>query len=499
MAMEVKDLSVGIDIGTTSVKAIVISNAGKILYEMSLQHDVILKKPGYAEEDPNLWWKNTMKLLTDIASNMNKKRIGAIGFSGMVPTLILVDEQGMPLYNSIQQNDTRATDEIQAFKDEIDEERLFQQTGNTINQQVIFPKYRWMLKHYSHLVKKSRYIMGSYNYCTYLISGVPTLELNWALESGLWLIKEKEWNTEVLEKAEISHHILPPVYAPEEVVGETSRDIERETGFPAGVPVIAGSADHVASALASGVQEEGDLLLKVGGAGDILLAIESIQLDKRLFIDYHDLKDKYLLNGCMASSGAIVKWFSNQFNLLDFEQLTQRAQKINPGSDGLILLPYFLGEKTPIFDVNARGVFFGLSLFHTKYHMFRAILESVAYGFMHHIEIFQELGYEIRNVYLSNGGARSDIWKQILVDVVGHDGIYLPEHPGSCLGVALLAAEATGISKNWENLDRFVERGIRIPFSKENHRKYQEYFQIYKQLYLSLKPLFKNLRDIERH
>jgi len=492
-----RDLTVGIDIGTTSVKAIVVSGNGEIIYKKSLSNNLFSPKPGFAEEDANVWWENTKKLLTNISLAIDKKRICGIGFSGMVPTLILVGAEGNPLYNSIQQNDARAVVEINEFKKEIDEDSYFHLTGNTINQQSIFPKYRWLSKHKGDIVKKTCFIMGSYNFCTYRLTDVPNLESNWALESGMWLLREKKWHEEVLKKSNINKSLLPHVFDSLEIVGKVIKNIEKETGFPSGIPVIAGSADHVASALAAGVQDEGDLLLKLGGAGDILFATDSIKIDKRLFIDYHSMKDRYLLNGCMASSGSIVKWFVNEFNLQGFDKLTEKAEKISPGSDGLLLLPYFIGEKTPIFDVNAKGVFFGLSLYHTKYHLFRAILEAVAYGFMHHLDVMKEMGLKVNNVYISNGGAKSVLWKKILVDVIGHSGIYIPNHPGSSLGVAFLAAQAVGISKNWDGLKNFLKNGTEILYLKDNHERYQKYFEFYKKLYLHNKPLFEELKLIE--
>jgi xylulokinase len=489
-----RDLTVGIDIGTTAVKAIAVDRKGNIEYQRSLPHELCSPKTGYAEEDPSVWWDNTKKLLADIAGKVDKKRLGAVALSGMVPTLILLDQDGKPLYPSIQQNDARAVEEIGEFREEIDEEEYFRLTGNTVNQQVIFPKYRWLERHHPELVGRTGLIMGSYNYCTYRLTGVPALELNWALESGMWLIRERRWLPDILEKARISEGLLPPVHAPTDIVGQSTAEVERETGFPSGVPVAAGSADHVASALAAGVREEGDLLLKLGGAGDILFATRESRVDRRLFIDYHNLQDRYLLNGCMASSGSIVKWFSREFALTDLEKLDRQASAIEPGAAGLVLLPYFLGEKTPIFDVHARGVYFGLSLFHSKYHLFRAILESVAFGFMHHLEVIREMGFEVRNVYLSNGGARSDLWKRIVLDAVGYSGHYVPDHPGSSLGAAFVAAQSVGLTRNWEGLRSYLKRAVKIPFSQENHRIYQRYFQLYKKLYLSLKPLFRELQ-----
>jgi len=489
-----RDLAIGIDIGTTAVKAIASNKSGEIEYERSLPHELISPQAGYAEEDPAAWWDSTKELLTDIVSRIDTKRIAAAAFSGMVPTLILLDAEGRPLHRSIQQNDARAADEIAELEGEIDLGRYFRLTGNTINQQVIFPKYRWLERHHPELIERTRLIMGSYDYCTYRLTGVPSLELNWALESGMWLIRERRWFEEILKKAGIGEGFLPPVHAPTRIVGESSADVERETGFPAGIPVAAGSADHVASALAAGVRDQGDLLLKLGGAGDILFATRDLRIDRRLFVDYHDLEGRYLLNGCMASSGSIVEWFSRELGRANFQELDRQAEAVEPGSSGLVLLPYFIGEKTPIFDVHARGVCFGLSLFHSRHHLFRAILESVAYGFMHHLEVIEEMGFQVGRVFLSNGGARSDLWKRIVLDAVGHTGTYVPDHPGSSLGAAFVAAQAVGLSRDWEGLRSYLRRGIEIPFSRENHKIYCRYFELYKKLYLSLKPLFPELQ-----
>ena len=185
------------------MKAIVVGSKGKIIYDRSLAYDLYSPKPGYAEEDALVWRDSMKKLITDITLSVDKNRIGAIGITGMVPTLILLDEDFNPLYHSIQQNDARASLEITEYKSEIDEESYFLQTGNTVNQQVIFPKYRWFEKYHPELIEKTRHIMGSYNYCTYCLTGKPTLEMNWALESGMWLIREKKWFREILKKSNI--------------------------------------------------------------------------------------------------------------------------------------------------------------------------------------------------------------------------------------------------------------------------------------------------------
>lgn len=491
-----RDSGLGIDIGTTSVKAIISDRESNILFEASRSHDLISLRAGYAEENTLDWERNILSLLTEIAQNFDTSRLTGVCFSGMVPTMIFLDSEGRPLYNSVQQNDARAVDEIDEWKGKLNEDEYFARTGNTINQQVLFPKITWFRKHHPEILEKAAALLGSYNYGAYLLTGRLSVDTNWALESGMWLVREKRWDGDLVRMAGISESLLPEVRESCDVIGYTTADVQTRTGFPAGIPVTAGIADHVASAFSTGVRDEGDLLLKIGGAGDILYATKSLALNKRLFIDYHPIEGTYLLNGCMASSGSIVKWLMEIMGLDDFDRITPESAKLPPGSDGLILLPYFLGEKTPIFDVKARGVFFGLNLSHTRAHMFRAVLEAVAFGFLHHVETLREGGCEVKRVFLSNGGARSPLWKEIVLDVIGRPGTYIANHPGSSMGAAFIAMKSAGADPDWTALDRFIEKGIELGFSRENHRKYQGYYAMYRKLYETLKPRFAELADL---
>jgi sugar (pentulose or hexulose) kinase len=209
------------------------------------------------------------------------------------------------------------------------------------------------------------------------------------------------------------------VRAPHEVVGEVTRGAARETGLSAGTPVVAGSADHVAAALAAQAAP-GEVVLKIGGAGDVLFAVDRFAPDPRLYIDYHDVPGLFLLNGCMATSGSLVKWLAAECARElgagedAYARLDAEAAATPAGSDGLVALPYFLGEKTPLFDPVARGVFFGLTLSHRRGHLHRALLEGVAYGFRHHVEVLEAGGHRIAGVRIMDGGARSALWRQIM-------------------------------------------------------------------------------------
>jgi len=493
-----RDSGLGIDIGTTSVKAIISDRESNILFEASRSHDLISLQAGYAEENVLDWKRNVFSLLSEIAQKYDTSRLAGICFSGMVPTMIFLDSDGRPLYNSVQQNDARAVDEIDEWKGRLDEDEYFARTGNTINQQVLFPKISWFRKHHPEILNKAVSLLGSYNYGAYLLTGQLSVDTNWALESGMWLIREKQWDSGLIRMVGIPESLLPVVHESCDVIGYTTEAVQTQTGFPAGIPVTAGIADHVASAFSTGVRDEGDLLLKIGGAGDILYATKSLSLNRKLFIDYHPVEGTYLLNGCMASSGSIVKWLMEIMGLDDFDRITPESAKLSPGSDGLILLPYFLGEKTPIFDVKARGVFFGLNLSHTRAHLFRAVLEAVAFGFLHHVETLKDGGCEVRKVFLSNGGARSPLWKEIVLDVIGRPGTYIANHPGSSMGAAFVAMNGAGIDPEWMALDRFLEKGNELDFSSENHKKYQGYYAMYRKLYENLKPMFAELADLTR-
>ncbi len=491
------DYVVGLDIGTTGVKCSAIDKLGNLLFEGVRTHDAINLAPGLAEGDPDVWWDESLDLLKEVVSTLGKGGVRGIGVSGMVPTLILVDSSGKTIRPSIQMNDCRAVREIEELKGLIDEDKYFHQSGNVINQQVIFPKYLWLKRNEPENLGRAEYIMGSYNYITFKLTGIPNLELNWALESGMWSLQDKNWISEIVDCIGFEASLLPQVYSPTDMVGTVTRDVSDLTGLLEGTPVIAGSADHVASALAAGMNREGDLLLKFGGGADFLVVSGKPVTDKRLFIDYHDVPDMYIVNGCMASSGSVVKWFSKDISGTDYSVLTRMAEKSPPGCKGLITLPYFLGEKTPIFDIKARGTILGLTLSHNKGDIFRSLLESVAFGFRHHLEVIEEMGITPGRVFMTNGGSRNKLWRSITADVVGHDAVYLEKHTGSSLGAAFLAGIATGIYDSWDQIESFMQDKVVVKSDPINHRLYSKYFQIYKDLYRNNRELFSDLFELE--
>jgi len=500
-----KDAIVGIDIGTTQTKGVVVATDGTVLAQAGREATLHSRHPNWAEQDADEWWSNTLGILRELTAAVHGlAAIRAVGVSGMVPALVVLDVDGRPLRRSIQQNDARTAVEIAELKEGFGDERFFALTGGSINQQVLAPKLRWLAKHEPDVLAGARWLCGSYDYVGYRLTGTLWAEHNWALESGLCDIGTGAWSAELVELAGIDVGLLPGIRASHEVVGEVQPAVAAATGLEAGTPVIAGVADHVASAFTATVTQPGDLLVKFGGAGDVLYSLDRLVTDPRLFIDHHVVPGAYYLNGCMATSGSLVKWFAREFCQADaasaaatgvgvYAHLDAHAAPLPPGSDGLVVLPYFLGEKTPLHDPFARGTIVGLGLHHGRHHLFRAVLEAVAYGFRHHVDVLAERDLPVRRVLGSDGGAASDLWLQITADVLGRPVHRVLGHPGSSLGAAFVAGKAVGLFAGWSEIERFVV--VADPFEPRpvEHAAYTEFYTLFRDTYVRLSSLYPRL------
>lgn len=492
----------GIDIGTTSVKAVLVSSVGELVDEVSVPHDLISLHTGWAEEDADKWWENARETVRNlIVRNPDKMaQVECIGTTGMVPAIVMLDKSGKPIRNTIQQNDARAVKQIEEITERVDQEQLYALTGGYTNQQHVLPRMLWVRENEPEVFAQLSHVMGSYDYIVYKLTGELSVEMNWAVESGLFDIRSQQWLTDQMAQFGFDPAWFPQVNPSMNIVGRVSAEAARLTGLTAGIPVIAGSADHVASTLSAGIINQGDLLIKFGGAGDILYCTEDITTNSKLFFDYHIVPDRYLINGCMAASGSLIKWYLN--DILDnytgeaLKALDEEASKLPPASDGLIVLPYFLGEKTPVFDPQARGVMFGLMLSHTRAHIFRACQEAVIYGFRHHVDIIREMGYQPKHIMATNGGSRSKYWCQIAANVLGQTVKAYPSHPGSALGVAFLAGMACGAFTDWEQIHLFLQDYRVYEPQPEAQAIYEKSYRIYRNLYTKTKSLCGDIAEL---
>src|SRR6266702_1061613 len=469
----------GIDVGTTALKAVALERDRGIVAQAEQPHELLSPHPGWAEEDAERWWTTTIEAVRELLTIIPAGQVAAIGVSGMVPAMVLLDAAGLPLRASIQQNDARSTAEVKQLRADVDVGEFFTITGGMPNQQNIDPRWRWLARHEPAVVERTAHLCGSYDFIVFRLTGQYSLEENWAVESGLY-------------------DILPPLRQPTAIVGGVSKEVAAQTGLRADTPVVAGSADHIAAALAAGLTQDGDVLLKFGGAGDILYCAGHPEPDPHFYFDYHDIPGLTLISGCMATSGSLVKWFENTLaGGMPLAALDSEAEAIPPGAGGIIALPYFLGEKTPIFDPEARGVFAGVMLHHTRAHLYRAILEAVCYGFAHHLALLAEAKRPIRRICAADGGSRSKLWMQIAADVVDQPLQVVAGEAASALGAAFVAAMGVGMFADWHEVTRFISQGSLYQPQKVNVERYQKGFALYRDLYTRLQTYLPELSQLD--
>ncbi|MGA1326857.1 MAG: FGGY-family carbohydrate kinase [Rubrivivax sp.] len=492
---------VGLDIGTTSTIGLLLRLPDEPL---ALAHRAVtLHHPhaGWAEEDPQQWWDNVCGIVAELLhkAGVSADQVRAVGVAGMVPALVLLDAQSRLLRPSIQQSDGRCGQEVLDLREEISEPDFVRRTGNGINQQLLACKLRWIERHEPQVFERIGCAFGSYDYINWRLTGVKRVEQNWALEAGFIELASGAIDEGLVGLGGLFADQVPPLAASQEVIGTVTAAAAAATGLRAGTPVVAGVADHIASAWAAGVQRPGDMLVKLGGACDILLSSERARPDPRLFLDYHAIPGLYMPNGCMACSGSLLNWFAGHFgHAADarpggghrLQKLDAWAAEVPAGSLGVRALPYFLGEKTPVQDPLARGAFSGLGLHHGPPHLWRSLLEAVAFGVRHHREVFCDLGYPCQRVLASDGGSASRVWLQIIADVLGQPVTPLTGHPGSCLGAAWMAAMGTGLASDWNGAATLVRLGTTVEPTPAHAELYDEAYADYRRLYTVLAPMF---------
>ena len=420
--------------------------------------------------------------------------------------MVLVDRNGRPTRRAILYSDSRATDEMKWMLKEVGNQEVFRVTGFAVQQQLWIPKLLWLRTHDPKALEKAHKIIGAYDYLKLKLTHEFSTDLNNALEAGLLEFKSGQYWSEILDRARISKELLPELHNPSEIIGKVSKDAAHETGIAEGTPVVAGSGDTVCSALSAGVVKPDELMFMYGTTGCFVLCTEKARPDPRFYFDYHVIPGMYALNGCMATSGMLLRWFRDNFCQDKFKDADERtdsyavldreAEGLPPGSDGVVVLPYFMGEKTPINDPYARGVIFGLTMYHSRAHIYRSLLEAVAYGFNHQLEILRELGHTPRRVVAVNGGARSKIWRQIVTDVINLPQQYVAKSAGAPVGGAFLAGIGTGLIQEWNEINEWVKVTDTSRPNVANHERYSKTYKIYRSLYEHLKQDFADLATI---
>jgi xylulokinase len=492
-------LVLGIDVGTTSTKVVLADPLTAdpltaVVAQASAPAGLSSPHPGWAQADTDQWWENVCLLVPRVLreAGVTAADVAAVAATGMVPAVIPADAEGRALRPAILQNDTRAKDEVLELAAALPGLDFTALTGSALTQQSVAPTLLWLARHEPEVWARTAVVLGSYDWVSVALGARPHVERNWAIESGLYALSDGSLLDAVLDRAGIDRAVLPPVVDPGTVVGEVSAAAAAQTGLRAGTLIVAGGADHVLSAYAAGLSSPGDWLVKLGGAGDILVVTGEVFVDERLYLDAHPRRGLWLPNGCMATSGSLIRWFQSVSGGAPIAELEAEAAAAAPAE--LICLPYFLGEKSPLHDPDLRGAFLGLHLGHTRGDLYRSILEGIAYGFRQHGQIFAERGVLLtETARVSNGGSKSRVWKQILADALGVALEPILDHPGAALGAALAAGVGSGLLADWAAAGDLVTIGDPIEPDTSLKDRYAQAYQLYLDAGVALTPISHRL------
>lgn len=483
-------LLVGIDIGTTGVKVVLVDPGVGVVAQATRANRLGSPHPGWAEADPAQWRENVLSALTEVVSRAGGRAVGAIATTGMVPALVFVDEDGQPVRPAILQNDARARDEVRILADETADAGALASIGSVPSQQSVAPKAMWVAANEPDSWGRTRALVGSYDWVLMQLGAALHVEANWALESGLFDLDGAVF-APMAEAVPGLADRLAPVRVSGEVVGGLSAAVADRVGLPAGVPLVVGGADHVLSAYSAGLAAAGDWLVKLGGAGDILAVTDAPVVDERFFLDAHTVPGLWLPNGCMATSGSLVRWVQSVLRIDDLRSMDAVAAERQAAE--ILCLPYFLGEKSPLNDPDVRGVFAGLHLGHDGADVYRCALEGIAFGFRHNAEVLRSRGVALTSATVTNGGATSLLWKQIHASVLATPLRTVRDHPGASLGAAFAAGMGAGSFAAWPEALEVVRAGDTIDPVPSLVERYDEAYGLWRDLAGATAPTMRAL------
>jgi xylulokinase len=459
------ELLMGIDIGTYSSKGVLTTPRGEILATRTLEHAMSIPRPGWAEHDPEaIWWGEFCSLCSDLLNGSERQGsdVGAVAVSGIGPCVVPVDDRGRALRPAILYGiDTRATEEIDFLNDRYGEEALYEAGGSVLSSQAVGPKLLWLRRNEPEIFSLATSFHSANDFIVLRLTGEHVMDAYTAslynplfsFESGTWT---SEYATDIVDIDR-----LPPVRWSTQVAGHVTAAAADETGLAPGTPVTVGTVDAVAEAVSVGAVRPGDLMCMYGTTTFFILATEHLASHPTMWSVSHAFPGLYGVAAGMSTTGALTRWFRNNFarDLLAsgpdaaYSQLVNEAESAPRGSNGLLVLPYFSGERTPINDPDARGVICGLSLSHDRGHIFRAILEGTSYGIAHNLQTMRESGASAGRIVAVGGGTRNKLWLQIVSDVSGVSQQVPDQTIGAAYGDAFLAGYATGIIPSLDALD----------------------------------------------
>lgn len=498
----------GIDIGTSACKLVVFSESGQALGSRTVAYQTQYPHPGFVEQNPDDWWQAVCGGIREMVSegSIVPSNIAAIGIDGQGWSAIAMDGEGNVLAPDPIWLDTRAESICEELNSRVGADAIFALSGNPLKAQYVTAKILWLERHMPEAYQKTKWILQSNGFIAYRLTGNVSMDMSQAYGLHSFDMRNGCMDQTMCRTIGINQSLIPELYACHAIVGHVQEQAARQTGLLAGTPVVAGGLDAACSTLGAGVIRAGQTQEQGGQAGGMSICIDQYCADPRLILGYHVVPDHWLLQGGTTGGGGAMRWFEREFADLErrmalekggssFAFLDALAEGISAGSDGVVFLPYLAGERSPIWDSDAQGVFFGLDYSKTRGHMVRALMEGVGYSLRHNLEIAESVGARIETLRATGGSANSRLWTQIKADITGKD-IEVPESDlATPLGAAILAGVGVGVYGSFEEAVNRTVQVKRIQRHDDTHLgAYDAGYTVYRKLYEQLKDIMKESR-----
>ena len=484
---------IGIDLGTSAVKLLLVSDEGKVMNTVSRSYPLEFPQPGWSQQNPRDWWDAILDGVPELIADIDPNEVGGIGTAGQMHGLVAVDGDGNVLRPAILWNDGRTARETDYLNNEIGKDFLLAHTGNIAFAGFTAPKLLWMRENEPDLFAKIAKILLPKDYVNYKLTGKYVTDYSDAAGMLLLDVKHKRWSREMLEICGLNESQMPELHESYDVVGNLLPDVAAKLGLPETVQVVAGAGDNAAAAIGTGCLHEGQCNLSLGTSGTVFLPCESFRMDTvNATHAFNHAAGNFHLMGCMLSAASCLKWWVEDVcKSMDYEGLQAEIDPDKLGRNHVFFLPYLMGERAPHNDPFARGTFVGMTMDTTRADMTQAVLEGVAFAFRDMVESARALGIAVDHSTLCGGGAKSDVWKTILANVVKVRLDLLEEEQGPGLGAALLAGYGRG---QYASLDEATGKTVRfrgqILPDEGFAARYEEKYRTFRNLYPALRDFF---------
>jgi xylulokinase len=498
-----RSLLLGLDLGTSGVKAVLRSADGEGSFRVaSVEYPLHTPRAGWSEQDPADWWDGTARVVREVldANGVQPGEVAAVALSGQMHGATLMDAQGKVLRPCILWNDQRSGAMCDLITERVGMDNLVRWVANPALAGFTAPKLLWVRQHEPEVYSRIATVLLPKDYIVYQLTGEVATEASDASGTLLFDVAHREWSQEMAAALDVPLSWLPPVHQSTDVVGTVGVGAAERTGLLPGTPIVAGGADNACAAVGGGAIEGGQVLSSIGTSGTLVAPSAQPFLDPgaRLHTFCHAVPDRWYLMGVVLSAGAALTWFRDVVMPGEpFEAVLARASEAPPGSEGLVFLPYLTGERTPHGDPHARGVFFGLSLRHGPQHLARAVVEGVTYALADSAALMRQLGIRLERVRATGGGSQSELWRRIQADVLSATVVPVADEAGPALGAAILAGVGVGAFDSVEEgVRRLVSAGPEVHPDPERAALYQRCLAVYDRLYPALREQFAALADL---